>query len=668
MDRETGGADSYDKGSPHPILPSPRSAGGEGGGVPLREACVNQPFVRKVWGGAAGWLARPRKMGWTDLIFLLVVVALAMGLFNAAREWGTPRSETVEPTIDLSFGSLPLYTFYSLVRGLIAYVLSLLFTLVYGYWAAKDRVAQRVLIPLLDILQSIPVLGFAPSLILVFVALFPHNHVGLEIAAIIAIFTGQAWNMTFSFYQSVRSVPMDMHEAATVYRFSWWQRFRWVELPFSTIGLIWNSMMSMAGGWFFLATVEGLEIGGKKYWLPGIGSYIHAASSGKNWDWAAIGMGVLAMVLMIVALDQLLWRPVVAWAKKFRVEEGGAQEETTSWFLDWLRRSRLIGFLGESIGGLFRRRAREGKVVDTAPAPVVDPTRQSPVAVWLSRGLFLVLVGVLIYGGWQLVQLILEFNHPADWGKLALDALWTLCRVLIAVAVGTLWTIPAGLAIGLSARLSRLLQPVVQVLASFPSPLLFPIVILGLQATAKGLWGRTDDPTVLEWGSVLLMLLGTQWYILFNVIAGAMAVPADLKEAARSYNITGWQRFRVLYFPALFPYLVTGWVTAAGGAWNASILAEYDFDSSGLVAHGLGADIMEAAAGWKHPGEKPPESTVASPVAGEEAPAEAGGEPTANYAMLAAAVLIMSTVVVVFNRLVWRQLYHLADKRFSITR
>ena len=259
------------------------------GGVPLREACVNQPFFRKVWGGATGWVARPRKMGWTDLIFLLVVVALAMGVFNAAQEWAPPRARRRSRRSARRPGSLPIYTFYSLMRGLIAYVLSLLFTLVYGYWAAKDRVAQRVLIPLLDILQSIPVLGFAPSLILVFVALFPHNNVGLEIAAIIAIFTGQAWNMTFSFYQSVRSVPQDMHEAATVYRFSWWQRFKWVELPFSTIGLIWNSMMSMAGGWFFLATVEGLEIGGKKFWLPGIGSYIHAAVQRPDWDWPAIG-------------------------------------------------------------------------------------------------------------------------------------------------------------------------------------------------------------------------------------------------------------------------------------------------------------------------------------------------------------------------------------------
>jgi NitT/TauT family transport system permease protein len=592
-------------------------------------------------------------MGWTDLVFLLVVVAIAMGVFNAAQEWGAPREASVEPRIDLSPGVLPLYTFYSLMRGLIAYVLSLLFTLVYGYWAAKDRVAQRVLIPLLDILQSIPVLGFAPSLILVFVALFPHSNAGLEIAAIIAIFTGQAWNMTFSFYQSVRSVPGDMHEAATVYRFSWWQRFKWVELPFSTIGLIWNSMMSMAGGWFFLATIEGLEIGGKKFWLPGIGSYIHAASAGETWDWGAILLGVLAMVLMIVALDQLLWRPVVAWAKKFRIEEGGAQEETTSWFLDWLRRSRLIAAVREWAGGLWRPRG-SGKVAEMPP-PLVDPTQQSAVVVWLSRGLFAVLVGVLLYGAWQLVRLIWQLP-PADWGVLGLDALWTLCRVLVAVAVGTLWTIPAGLAIGLSARLSRLLQPVVQVLASFPAPLIFPLVIVGLQSVGRSLGG--SDATMLDWGSVLLMLLGTQWYILFNVIAGAMAVPADLKEAARSYNITGWRRFRVLYFPALFPYLVTGWVTAAGGAWNASIVAEFGNDSRGnvLVAHGLGADIMEAAAGWPRPGQ-PPE-----PGAGD------AHKDEANYPLLAAAVLVMSTVVVLFNRIVWRQLYQLADKRFSIAR
>ena len=558
-------------------------------------------------------------------------------------------SEEAVASVSLSPLALPLYTFYSLMRGVIAYGLSLLFTLVYGYWAAKDPVARRVLIPLLDILQSIPVLGFAPFLLLVFVKAFPSNNVGLELAVIISIFTGQAWNMTFSFYQSVRSVPSDMHEAATVYRFSWWRRFHSVELPFSAMGLIWNSMMSFAGGWFFLSVVEALDIGKDvngdpvHYWSPGIGSYITKASLAVPWDWGAMFLGVLAMTVMIVALDQLLWRPVVAWAQKFRVEEGGAQEETTSWFLNLLRRSRLVSAAGEWLGEL-QARWSGGKSLETPPAPV-DPTQQSPAMAWVSRGLFVVLIGVLIYGAWCLVQLILDL-HAATWGILLLHGLWTLLRVLAAVAIGTLWAVPAGLAIGLSPRLSRVLQPVVQVLASFPAPLFFPFVIIGLQAAG----------VTLDWGSILLMLLGTQWYILFNVIAGAMAVPADLKEAARGYNIVGWQRFKVLYFPALFPFLVTGWVTAAGGAWNASIVAEVGRDSHGqlLAAQGLGADVMLAANGEPEPG----------------APVVEGAAPSndANYPYLAASVLVMSLVVVVFNRLVWRRCYHLAETRFSITR
>ncbi len=620
--------------------------------VPFREAALNQPFFRRVWGGAIGWMNRSRKLGWTDLIFVLIIVALVVGLWHLAVHWEAPPPKSSQEAVDsisLSPLALPLYTFYSLMRGVIAYALSLLFTLVYGYWAAKDKVAQRVLIPMLDILQSIPVLGFAPLLLLVFVKAFPNHNVGLELAVIISIFTGQAWNMTFSFYQSVRAVPSDMHEAATVYRFNWWQRFKWVELPFSAIGLIWNSMMSFAGGWFVLSVVEALDIGKDEagnpvhYWSPGIGSYLAKASLSDPWDWQAMVLGVLAMTVMIVALDQLLWRPVVAWAQKFRVEEGGAQEATTSWFLNLLRRSRLVSatleWLGELLAPRSGRKARAG-----AAAPV-DPTQGSPAMAWVSRGLFVVLVGVMIYGAWCLVQLILQLQ-AATWGVLLVDAFWTLLRVLASLVIGTLWALPAGLAIGLSPRLSRVLQPVVQVLASFPAPLFFPFVIIGLQAVGVN----------LDWGSILLMLLGTQWYILFNVIAGAMAVPADLKEAARSYNIKGWQRFKILYFPALFPFLVTGWVTAAGGAWNASIVAEFGHDSHSqvLAARGLGADIMKAADGEPEPGAPGAKGAAAS--------------KDANYPYLAASVLVLSLVVIVFNRLVWRRCYLLAETRFSITR
>jgi NitT/TauT family transport system permease protein len=441
------------------------------------------------------------------------------------------------------------------------------------------------------------------------------------------IFMGQAWNMTFSFYHSLRALPLDQREAATVYRFSWWQRFRWVELPFSTMGLVWNSMMSMAGGWFFLMITEAFKLRDKDYRLLGIGSYMsEAVKEGRGYAqvWALV-----AMVLMIVALDQLLWRPVVAWAQKFRVEEGGSQEEASSWFLDWLRRSGIVQALHA-----WRERRRSQRTVRRpghASAPA-DPLHARPWVSGFSLGLFVLLVGTLAFGAWKLFELLREVS-PDQWVRSVTLGLWTMGRVLLATALGTLWALPAGLAIGLSPRLSRILQPMVQVLASFPAPMLFPFVVFGLQLVGVD----------LNWGSVALMLLGTQWYILFNVIAGAMAIPADLREAARSYRITGWQRFRMLFFPGVFPYLVTGWVTAAGGAWNASIVSEYPTFEYPLLkgevkpAVGLGAQISAA---FDHN----------------------------HFPLLAASVLVMSILVVIFNRTVWRWCYRLSEERFALNK
>jgi NitT/TauT family transport system permease protein len=577
-----------------------------------------------MWGEATAFFHRRRRVGWVDLLVMVALAGVLYGIIDLGREWVHERRPVVE--IDLSPWALPRYTFFSLMRGLLAYVLSLAFTLVYAYWAAKDQVAERVLIPMLDILQSIPVLGFMPGLVLAFMALFPSSNVGLEIAAVIMIFTGQAWNMTFSFYHSLRSVPLDQREVATVYRFNWWQRFRWVELPFGTVGLVWNSMMSMAGGWFFLMINESFKLGNDDFRLPGVGSYMSEAVKQGRVD--AMIWAILAMVLMIVGLDQLLWRPVVAWAQKFRVEEGGAQEVATSWFLDWLRRSHVLTWISSRLERWRRRRAEKMPV----HAPV-DPTQASPWAARLSLVIFVLLLAGLGYAAWKLVELLGQVT-PAEWGRMPTAALKTLTRVLLATAIGTLWALPAGLAIGLSPRLTRLLQPVVQILASFPAPMLFPLVVAGLSYFGV----RT-----LDWGSILLMLLGTQWYILFNVIAGAMAIPADLKEAARSYRLVGWQLFRRLYFPAVFPFLVTGWVTAAGGAWNASIVSEYpafEYPTLGTQvgkADGLGAEISAAAA-------------------------------DANLALLAASIVVMSTLVVLFNRTVWRRCYQLAEERYSLNK
>src|SRR5438105_2588771 len=568
------------------------------------------------WGAATAFLERLRRLGWFDLFLLLGFVGVVFGLVSVAGEWRTLRPAV---HIDLKPSALPIYVFYSLSRGLLAYVLSLAFTLVYGYWAAKDAMAERVLVPLLDILQSIPVLGFMPGLVLALVSLFPRSNIGLELACVVMIFSGQAWNMTFSFYHSLRSVPKDQIEAATTYRFDWWERLKWVELPFSTIGLVWNSMMSMAGGWFFLMITESFVLGSRDFRLPGIGSYMTVAVA--KGDVRAMVWAIIAMVLMIVILDQLLWRPVVVWSQKFRVEEGASEEIASSWFYDFLRHSMTLEWIREAFGKLFRRPRTADRGQRTA-----NEARGSTGHL-VSLILFLLLVGSLLFGAWKLITLLRQLSSH-DFLPILAAGGWTLGRVLLSTAIGTLWTLPAGLAIVLSPKWSRIFQPIVQIAASFPAPMLFPIVIALLKATGVS----------LGWGSIVLMLLGTQWYILFNVIAGAMAIPADLREAADSYRLDRWLRFRSLYLPAVFPYLVTGWVTAAGGAWNASIVAEFfTFRHQVLTTLGLGAQISIAA-------EK------------------------ANFPALAASVILMATIVVLFNRTVWRRLYALAEERFSLSK
>jgi NitT/TauT family transport system permease protein len=574
-------------------------------------------LARRVFGETAAFLRHPRKRAWPDLA---VIGALGGVLFAASRFAGvavTPMRPTVE--IDLSPWALPGYSLLSLSRGLAAYTLSLVFTLLYGSWAAHDRRAEKVLVPLLDVLQSVPVLGFMPGLVLALVALFPTSNLGLELAAVVMIFTGQAWNMTFSYYHSVQSVPRVQRELAEHYRFSAWQRFRWVELPASVIGLTWNSMMSMAGGWFFLMVSEAFVLGDRDFRLPGLGAYMSVAVA--HGDGLAMVWAVVAMTLMIVALDQLLWRPVVVWSQKFRQDEGqGDGEAATSWFLDLLRRSRLARTVRRAVRRLRARRAP----AQAPPLAATPPAR----AGWLAQaGSLLLFAGLLALLGLGVLELVrlLRLLPAAEWLRTLGAAGATLGRVLAATALGTLWALPAGLAIGLSPRLSRVLQPVVQVVASFPAPMLFPAVVALLAWMGVGLGA----------GSMILMLLGTQWYILFNVVAGAMAVPSDLREMARSYGIGGWQRFRELLLPAVAPYLVTGWITAAGGAWNASIVSEYvTFKGHTQSTFGLGATISAAA-------------------------------EQADFPRLAAAVVVMSAVVVLFNRLVWKPINDRAERRIA---
>jgi len=579
---------------------------------------------------------RVASKGWKQDAVVLTLLAAGLGLLVlGAREVTAPRRDAV--VIELSLAALPGYTALSLLRGFAAYGLSLAFTLVYGTYAARHPRAERFMLPTLDVLQAVPVLGFLPGLVLALLALFPGRTLGLELACILMIFTGQAWNMTFSFHASLKSVPLALRESAAVLGWSSWRTFRWLEVPSAMIGLVWNSMMSMAGGWFFLTVNEAFTLGNHDFRLPGIGSYMNeAVRQGDHWAMVA---GVVAMTLMIVVVDQIVWRPIVAWSERFKVEETAAAEAPRSWLLDVFRHSRLFAAWREW-------RAERRAVTNLGDAsshvtPVVSATvargakRRS--AWWrVLRGATRVVIvaGLIVFAALGLVALgnllrdvpLYDPRHGHDWLTVLLALGASFLRTSAAVALGALWAVPAGVLIGLSRTWSRRLQPVIQVVASFPAPMLFPLVTLALQALRL--------PFTV--GCVGLLLLGSQWYILFNVLAGAMAIPSDLKEAATACRWGWWKRWRSLYLPAVFPHAVTGLVTAAGGAWNATIVSEYvQVRGETLVAFGLGSLISEATA-------------------------------AGQFGLLCASVLSMALFVVGFNRIVWKRLDRLAETRYSL--
>jgi NitT/TauT family transport system permease protein len=555
-----------------------------------------------------------------DLLLLGVVGAAVGGVVLLAQRWEAPMRQAT--AIDLDPRALPGYTLLSLSRGFLAYVLSLVFTLVYGTIAAHSRRAEKVMIPLLDIGQGIPVLGFLPGLVLGMVALFPRSNVGLELACILMIFTGQVWNMVFSFYGSLRAVPGELREVARIHRFGWFQTFRKVEVSSATIGLVWNSMMSMAGGWFFLTVNEAFTLGDRDFRLPGIGSYMAVAI--EKGDRRAMVWAIVAMSLMIVAVDQVLWKPLVAWSERFRLEELTTGEKPRSWVLDLIRRSALLRRLSRA-----RRAAAAARIA--VPSPGGAPARRGDAGAALRRGLlYAATAGAAAAAVWGAVHLarLLSAITASEWATLAQALGATFLRTAGALALAAAWTVPAGILIGRSSVWSRRLQPVVQLVASFPAPMIFPLV------TALLLALRVPFAVI----AAALMLLGAQWYVLFNVLAGASAVPHDLEEAAETYAVVGAERWKKLFLPAVFPYLITGLITAAGGAWNASIVAEtLTFRGARLETFGLGSTITRAT-------------------------------QAANFPMLAGGVLTMSLALIVINRAVWRPLYRLAESRFALNR
>jgi NitT/TauT family transport system permease protein len=555
----------------------------------------------------------------------LSVAACGLALFYAvlriAEYWmGHP-----VPAIEISRSAkmLPLYAFYSIVRITVAYLLSLTFAVGYGYMAAYTPRAEPFMIAALDILQSIPVLSFLPAVMLAMISLVPGRQLGIEMGAILLIFTGQVWNMAFSFYSSLKSLPRELREATGIFRFSAWQRFWQLELPYSAIGLVWNSMVSVAGGWFFLMACEMFVLGDRDFRLPGLGSYLQTAAS--TGDSHAMLWGSVTMILIIVATDQLVWRPVIAWADKFKFEQGESSSRKSSPILFMLQNSAALSWLKEATLVPVSERIYRG-LAQRQRELVARPTHLPRKGSQLAALLFIVAGALLVaFAAFRAVEL-LRHIHGAEIVELLKGAVATFLRVNAALLIASAWTIPVGVAIGFHPRLARIAQPLAQIAASYPATAIFPILLIALVQAGGG----------LGIGSIALMLLGTQWYILFNVIAGASAIPSNLKEVAKLYHFSTWQKWKVVILPGIFPYLVTGLVTASGGAWNASIVAEYfHLKDRTLQTLGLGAQISAAS-------------------------------DHGQFSILLLATIIMSLMVVTVNRLVWRPMFHLAENKFRL--
>jgi NitT/TauT family transport system permease protein len=554
-----------------------------------------------------------------DLLVFLATFSVFFAFLTVTRYWLTPVNARTE--IDLRPGALPAYAMFSVMRIAISYVLSLVFSIVYGYVAAYNAKAERVLIPLLDTLQSIPLLSFLPGVMLAMVALFPSRQFGIELGSILLIFSGQAWNMAFSVYSSLKSVPSEMREVAKVYRWSPWQRLVQMELPFATIGLVWNSMVSVATAWFYLMACEMFVLGKRDFRLPGLGSYLQAAANAA--DNRAIIWGLIVMIGVIVVMDQLIWRPVIAWAEKFKFEQVGAAQAQHSAVLDLMRSSRVFPLVGRIFLSPARERLSLHFAKDWAHRRAEDRPRQAARWVFYAMG---IAVSLSIAYAFMKMSGLAVLVTRSELRSIFVGGGATFLRVIFTLLIAASWTVPAGVAIGMNPKLSATIQPIVQLVASVPATALFPMIVLLLTRMGGG----------LAIGSIVLMLLGTQWYILFNVIAGATALPTDLKEVCAVFKFGRWERWRMLILPGIFPYLITGFVTASGGAWNASILAEYfHLNGQTFSTTGLGAVVSDAA-------------------------------DKGNYPVLLVATMLMALIVLTINRLLWRRLYRLASTKFRL--
>ena len=557
-----------------------------------------------------------RHFTWGDAVVffglgVLIYLGIRLGLGAPAVIKG--------PEINLSLKVLPYYVGLSLGRMMWAYVLSIIFSMIFGYLAARSRTAEKLFIPLLDVLQSVPILSFLPVALLSFSAIFPTRW-ALELSSIVLIFTSQAWNIAFAWYQSLTTIPRNLKQASTVFHFNPWLRFKVLELPFAAISLIWNSMASWAGGWFFLMAAEIFSVGERNFRLPGLGAYLQEAANRGNLE--AIVWGLGALILTIVTLDQLVWRPLLAWSERFTMSLVESDNPPTSWFYNALRSSRILNALMGVLRPPFAR--LDEWLTRRLPVTGVKAAQRRRVP-WLYYLVGAAAALALAYGIFLAGDMMWTLGWK-QWGEIALGVLVTLLRVVAALVIALGWTIPAGVAIGSNPRLSAWLQPVVQIAASVPATALFPVLLLLVISLP---WG-------LNLAAILLMLLGTQWYLLFNIIAGASAIPRELRDTSNLLQLSRWERWRSLILPAIFPYTVTGAIAAVGGAWNASVVAEYtQFGGHTYHTVGVGALIAQATG-------------------------------SGDFPLLLAATLSLILAVVTVNRLFWQRLYRLAEERYRL--
>lgn len=562
-----------------------------------------------------------------DAVFVLILAIVIYAIVSVASVADTEGLGN-QAAINLSPKYLPLYAAMSVSRMLAAYLLSVVFSFVYAYIAAYNKSASKFMVPLLDILQSIPLLSFMPVVVLTMIALFHNSRIGIEMAAILLIFTSQVWNMTFSLYHSITGIPRELKETTQAFNLTGWMRFRYLEMPAATVGLVWNSMISWAGGWFFLMASEMFTLGNRSFQLPGLGSYLQTVSGSKDYD--AIIYGLVTLVLIIIFLDRFIWQPLVTWANKFKIEEieGESQQQVISPLLRLGQRSILVSFFIRRIGMpivnmignlLYAPASKAERMVQG----LVEKRR---VRYFSGKLVILFVIIVLLFGIVRAIGLLGSLSPDDLWG-LVKAAFASVSRVSIAIALSLAWTLPFGIWIGTNPKLSRRFQPFIQITASIPATALFPIVLLFL----------IDLPFGLNIAAVLLMIMAAQWYLLFNIIAGASLIPQNLKEASNAFSLTGFEKWKVLVLPAIIPNLITGLITASGGAWNATIVAEYIRfkEEAPHRVTGLGATIAQAA-------------------------------DKGDFSLLLAATLILVGIVVTVNRFIWGRIHHTALEKFSM--